>query len=151
MLLAIVPLFSTAGIHCTGMFFAMLFGAMMRMIRMFATFFVRAIRMMFTVSTMLGCICTMFGTNSVMTVWMIGTMCLTVVLADRFLLTMANASLTLFALGFLAMLFAIVLYRVYRLLVIRTVFRLNFLCRNCRRNYRRFYDWTGWSNCSRCF
>jgi hypothetical protein len=86
-----------------------------------------------------------------MTVWMIGAMCLTVVLADRFLLTMANASLTLFALGFLAMLFAIVLYRVDRLLVISTVFRLNFLCRNCRRNYRRFYDWTGWSNCSRCF
>jgi hypothetical protein len=151
MLLAIVLLFTTAGIHCTSVFCAMLFGAMMCMIGMFAAFFVRAIRMMLTVGAMMGCICTMFGTNSVMTVWMIGAMCLTVMLTDRFLLTMANASLTLFALGFLAMLFAIVLYRVYRRLVIRTVFRLSFLRRNSRRNNWRFYDWTGWSNCSGCF
>jgi hypothetical protein len=54
----------------------------------------------------------MFSTNRIVAVRVIGAMRFAIVLADRFLFAMSDASFALFAFGFFAMLHAIVFYHV---------------------------------------
>ena len=151
-LLAIVLLFTAASIHSATVLCTMLLGASMRMIGMFAALIARAAGMVSAMGTMIGCIRAVFGANRIVAVWMVGTVGFTVVLTDRFMLAMRDASLAFFAFGFFAMLNAIMLDRVYRGLMIGAMFWLHFRrsdCRRCNwcRNGRCYCDGRSRSRC----
>ena len=156
MLLAIVLLFTAASIHSATVFLAMLLGASMRMIGMFAALIARAAGMVRAMGTMIGCIRAMFRANRIVAVWMVGTVGFTVVLTDRFMLAMSDASLAFFAFGFFAMLNAIMLDRVNCGLMIGAMLWLHFRCSDCRRcngcrNGRCYCDGGSRSRCRAFF
>jgi hypothetical protein len=152
MLLAIVFGFTTASIHSATVLCTMLLGASMRMIGMFAALIARATGMVGAMSAMIGCIRAVFGANRIVAIWMVCTVGFTVVLSDRFMLAMSDASLAFFAFGFFAMLNAIMLDRVYRGLMIGAMLWLHFRrsdCRRCNwcRNGRGYCDGRSRSRC----
>lgn len=156
MLLAIVLGFTTASIHSTTVFLAMLLGASMRMIGMFTALIARATGMLCAMSAMIGCIRAVFGANRIVAIWMVCAVGFTVVLTDRFMLAMSDASLAFFSFGFFAMLNAIMLDRVYCGLMIGAMLWLHFRrsdCRRCKwcRNGRCYCNGRSRSWCSAFF
>lgn len=125
-LLAVVLIFTAAGIHRSAMVGAMLFGAMMSVVGMFAAFFAGTSRVVLAMGAMLGRIRAMFGANRIVAVRLTGAMLLAIVLADGLVFAMLDAGLAFFALGFFAVFYAIVLDGVHCGLMMGMVATLGF-------------------------